>query len=363
MAAGNSFIFCQLLLANCQFLIIHYRFKAMRPFILAETNWKTIKDQKIDLAVLPWGATEAHNYHLPYSTDNILVEKIAVESAQLAWNKGAKVIILPTIPFGVNTGQLDIRLSINMNPSTQFVVLRDVIDLINRQEIYKFMILNGHGGNNFKQIVRELGLIFPKMFICTCNWYQSFENSEYFENNGGHADEMETSIMQYIAPELVLPLNEAGNGKGKKFRINAFNISFTVEADDILIKRESMSSDWEYQSTLSDLKFWKNVIEIEGNENIVSHTGTKIEFVETVSLNFGHFSGRGYPDPKETNGYEIRAKGLFKLYALWAKDPITDFLRDHIDIRYYNTDYFDYNAFQTKMTGLAFYVHNLNELF
>jgi creatinine amidohydrolase len=195
----------------------------MKPFILAETNWKTIKDQKIDLAVLPWGATEAHNYHLPYSTDNILVEKIAVESAQLAWNKGAKVIILPTIPFGVNTGQLDIRLSINMNPSTQFVVLRDVIDLLNRQEIYKFMILNGHGGNSFKQIVRELGLIFPKMFICTCNWYQSFENSEYFENNGGHADEMETSIMQYIAPELVLPLNEAGNGKGKKFRINAFN--------------------------------------------------------------------------------------------------------------------------------------------
>jgi creatinine amidohydrolase len=195
----------------------------MRPFILAETNWKTIKDQKIDLAVLPWGATEAHNYHLPFSTDNILVEKIAIESAQLAWNKGAKVIILPTIPFGVNTGQPDIRLSINMNPSTQFVVLRDVIDFLNRQEIFKFMILNGHGGNNFKQIVRELGLIFPKMFICTSNWYQSFENSEYFENNGGHADEMETSIMQYIAPELVLPLNEAGNGKGKEFRIKAFN--------------------------------------------------------------------------------------------------------------------------------------------
>jgi creatinine amidohydrolase len=30
----------------------------MRPFILAETNWKAIKDQKIDLAVLPWGATD-----------------------------------------------------------------------------------------------------------------------------------------------------------------------------------------------------------------------------------------------------------------------------------------------------------------
>ena len=47
--------------------------------------------------------------------------------------------------------------------------------------------------------------------------------------------------------------------------------------------------------------------------------------------NFGHFSGRGYYS-ESTNGYELRAKGLFKLCALWAKDPITDFLRDHIDI-------------------------------
>ena len=145
------------------------------------------------------------------------------------------------------------------------------------------------------------------------------------------------------------------------FKINAFNLSFTVEADDILIKRDSTGS--EYQSTLSDLKFWKNIVEIEGDEKIVSHAGTKLDFVETVTLNFGHFSGRGYPDPRETNGYEIRTKGLLKLCALWAKHPVTDFLRDHFDIRYYNTNYFANAWNETKMTGLAFYVHNLNELF
>ncbi len=195
----------------------------MKPFILADTNWKTIRDQKIELAVLPWGATEAHNYHLPFATDSIVAEKIAIESAQSAWDKGARVIVLPTIPFGVNTGQLDIKLNINMNPSTQYAILNDVIDVLNRHEIYKFMILNGHGGNDFKQIIRELGPKYPEMFICGCNWYQSFENSDFFENDGGHADEMETSIMLFLAPELVLPLDEAGNGNSKKFRINAFN--------------------------------------------------------------------------------------------------------------------------------------------
>jgi creatinine amidohydrolase len=34
---------------------------------------------------------------------------------------------------------------------------------------------------------------------------------------------METSVMQYVAPELTLPLTEAGIGEGKKFRLNAFN--------------------------------------------------------------------------------------------------------------------------------------------
>jgi len=195
----------------------------MKQFILADTNWKTVRDQKFELAVLPWGATEAHNYHLPFATDNIMVERIAEESAQKAWAHGARLVVLPAIPFGVNTGQMDIKININLNPSTQSAILDDIIDVFNRHGIYKFLILNGHGGNDYKQIIRELGLKYPKMFICCCNWYQSFDNSSFFEKAGGHADEMETSMMQYLVPELVLPLNEAGKGEGKKFRIKALN--------------------------------------------------------------------------------------------------------------------------------------------
>lgn len=194
----------------------------MDPFILASATYKTIKDQEIELAVLPWGATEAHNYHLPFATDNIMAEKVAAASARYAWDKGGRPIILPGIPFGVNTGQLDIRVNINLNPGTQLAILNDVVDVMNRHEIYKFMILNGHGGNDFKQMIRELGFRFPKMFICGVNWYQSVDAS-IFENSGDHADEMETSVLQYLAPELVLPLSEAGEGRGRKFRIKALN--------------------------------------------------------------------------------------------------------------------------------------------
>jgi creatinine amidohydrolase len=194
----------------------------MRPYILAETNWKSLNSAKIDLAVLPWGATEAHNYHLPYATDNYEADFIAAESAKIAWEKGSKVMVLPTIPFGVNTGQSDIYLNINMNPSTQFSVLKDIIEVLNRQGIFKLLILNSHGGNNFKSIIRELGLIYPKMFICLTNWFQSLDRKEYFDDPGDHADEMETSLLLFLKPSLVLSKEEWGKGKEKKNKIGAF---------------------------------------------------------------------------------------------------------------------------------------------
>ncbi|MFC4870935.1 creatininase family protein [Negadavirga shengliensis] len=193
----------------------------MRPYILAETNWKALRDENIELAVLPWGATEAHNYHLPYGTDIYEADAIAAGAAKIAWEEGARVIVLPTVPFGVNTGQADIFLDMNLNPSTQLAIVRDLATVLHRQGISKLLILNSHGGNDFKTILRELGLEFPDMFFSSCNWFQSMDKSQYFEHGGDHADEMETSLIMYLHPDLVLPLEEAGEGKEKKSKVKA----------------------------------------------------------------------------------------------------------------------------------------------
>ena len=193
----------------------------MRPYILAETNWDNMNNAKIELAVLPWGATEAHNFHLPYATDNYEADLMAAESARIAWENGSKVIVLPTIPFGVNTGQSDIYLNINMNPSTQFAVLNDIVEMLNRQKVYKLLIFNSHGGNNFKSMIRELGLKYPKMFISLTNWFSSLDRNLYFDDPGDHADEMETSLLLYLKPDLVLPKDKWGEGKEKKNKIKA----------------------------------------------------------------------------------------------------------------------------------------------
>jgi creatinine amidohydrolase len=64
----------------------------IRHFVLADTSWKNLKEGYIDLVVFPRGATEAHNYHLPYPTDVIEGTAIREESVRIAWGKRTKVI-------------------------------------------------------------------------------------------------------------------------------------------------------------------------------------------------------------------------------------------------------------------------------
>ena len=195
----------------------------IRPYILAETNWHTVRDLAYDIAILPWGATEAHNYHLPYATDNIQVEHIAAEASRIAWDSGIKSVVLPTVPFGVNTGQHDIKLDINMNPSTQMKILDDVIASLERSGIRKFIVLNGHGGNDFKQMLRELQLKYRDMFLCMIHWFRMEEVKQMFDNPGDHAGEMETSLMMHLTPHLVLNLDMAGDGNARSFKPEALN--------------------------------------------------------------------------------------------------------------------------------------------
>jgi creatinine amidohydrolase len=194
---------------------------AARPYVLSEITYRVARETRYDVALLPWGATEAHNLHLPYATDTLQAEWTAAAAARLAWERGAKVIVLPAVPFGVHTAQLDIPFCVNMNPSTQLALLRDVADTVARAGVKKLVILNGHGGNDFKQIIRELA---PQvdLFIAAVSWWRIVDPAPYFTDPGDHAGEMETSVALHVVPELVRPLSEAGSGAARSYRFAAF---------------------------------------------------------------------------------------------------------------------------------------------
>ena len=238
-----------------------------RPYILAETTWKTVQSTRYEVVVLPWGATEAHNYHLPYATDNMQVEYVAAEAARKAWEQGANVVVLPNIPFGVNTGQLDITLDMNLNPSTQLAILRDLVQVLARQGVPKLVVLNGHGGNDFRQILRELQAEFPTVFLSTLNWFRAADRNQYFAAAGDHADEMETSAMLHVAPHLVRPLAEAGPGAARQFRIAA------------------LRQGWAWAQ-----REWSKVTADTGSGDPAAATAEKgAAFLEAVTTNIGQF--------------------------------------------------------------------------
>src|SRR2546426_1698422 len=156
-----------------------------RPFILNELTWKTVRDARYEVAVLPWGATEAHNRHLPYSTDNIETERIAALAAGHAWQLGARVVVLPVVPFGVNTLQLDIPLCLNLNPSTQALLLRDLATALAGQGVRKLVILNGHGGGDFHHLKRRLPAP-GALFFFFVNWDHGVVPQQFFFGQGEH---------------------------------------------------------------------------------------------------------------------------------------------------------------------------------
>jgi creatinine amidohydrolase len=182
----------------------------MRPWKLAETTYGAVRANEYRVAVLPFGATEPHNLHLPYGSDLFEGDLVGERICEAAWAQGGKVVLLPTIPYGTQTNQQKFPFAMNLNPSTLGAIVADLVESLARQGILKIVLLNSHGGNDLKWVLRELyGKTPAHLFLC--NWYQIFQDvySDIFQNPDDHAGEMETSLALAYWPELV-----ARNGDG-----------------------------------------------------------------------------------------------------------------------------------------------------
>src|SRR6202047_2689881 len=168
--------------------------ESMHECILAEQTHAFVREQRWEVAVLPFGATEPHNLHMPYGTDNYPVEIMGARACEQAYKTGAKVLLLPTIPYGVNTNHLLVKggLACSVTPTTLLHVLTDLVDSMERQGIRKLVLLNGHGGNALKPLTRQLHHQ-SRVFLCVCDWFRMAKDlyPSIFDRPGEHADEVE----------------------------------------------------------------------------------------------------------------------------------------------------------------------------
>ncbi|MGB9880738.1 MAG: creatininase family protein [Anaerolineae bacterium] len=161
--------------------------------------------QKSKIAILPIGAIEFHGPHLPTGTDNFLAVKIAEEVA-----KRTGGVILPLLPYGQVWSLEHFPGSLNISNETLANLIFEIGTSLHRQGAVIFAIINGHLGNMtaIQAAARRLSPI--ESFITYAFSYPGLAEaaarvcvSRPLPGGYFHADEIETSLLLYVQPELV----------------------------------------------------------------------------------------------------------------------------------------------------------------
>lgn len=198
-----------------------------------------------EVVLLPVGATEPHGQHLPYGNDSFHATILANRVAEQATELGAKVLVLPTIPYGIDANQLGFPMAIHVKQVTVDRMIVDILDSLLHHGVRKVLIFNGHGGNDFAPLVRELALR-KNLFIGAIDWWRAAEDvaEKVVEAKGGdHADEMETSVCLHLFPDLCHP-ERMGDGAHRPFRFEALEKGWVKTSRDWkLLTRDSSCGD------------------------------------------------------------------------------------------------------------------------
>ena len=199
---------------------------------LASTNLYRIWKRKYEVAVIPVGAIEPHNRHLPEGQDFLHTTYIARRCCELAWEKCKSVICLPTLPYGVECNLMAYPLAIHVSQARLDAMVREIIASLRTHGIRKIVIINGHGGNDFKPLVRQIQSDMD-VYVFLCDWWKvgADRYNDIFTKADDHAGQMETSVAMALYPELIEP-DVAGDGRARPFKFEALQKGWVETSRD-----------------------------------------------------------------------------------------------------------------------------------
>jgi len=163
---------------------------------------EAIGSQKVVL--LPTGSTEQHGPHLPLDVDAFLVEKVCMEVGR---RMADRVLVMPTVFAGMNLHHIDFPGTIHISPEAFVGFCLSITKSLAYHGFKKILIVNGHGSNtHLVELVARKTVLETESLCANVNYYRLGE--EAFEriretSVSAHAEEYETSLYLYLAPERV----------------------------------------------------------------------------------------------------------------------------------------------------------------
>tara|TARA_B100000029_G_scaffold516832_1_gene635687 strand:- start:32660 stop:33475 length:816 start_codon:yes stop_codon:yes gene_type:complete len=156
------------------------------------------------VVVLPTGSTEQHGKHLPLDTDDFLVESVCHELGKRASNK---ILVLPTISYGLNLHHIDFPGTIHIEPEIFIAFCLNITKSLAYHGFQKILIVNGHGSNSpLVDLVARKTILATKSLCFAANYF-TFATKEFNKIKTSkviaHADEFETSLYLHLAEDRV----------------------------------------------------------------------------------------------------------------------------------------------------------------
>ena len=173
--------------------------------LLAEETTTTAADalEAADVAVFPVGSTEQHGPALALGMDHLAAEAFARTAAD---RKGC--VVLPTLPVGVSAHHRQFDGTLYVEPETFERYVTETLSSLANHGVRKAVVVNGHGGNTDALTRAARRLRDDRIaFAPPWNWWDGVDDlaADLFDEAGGHADAMESSLLWYLHEELISP--------------------------------------------------------------------------------------------------------------------------------------------------------------
>ena len=159
------------------------------------------------VAILPIGAAaKQHGFHLPLNTDRIQADGVSVLTDMALEAEKIDALIWPTLTYGHYPAFVEYAGSSSLSISTFEALVREIAGQILGSGCLKLLVLNT-GISTLAPVDRALLRLASQrvkhLWIHEGPRYPRVARQLAEQSHGSHADELETSLMLALAPQLV----------------------------------------------------------------------------------------------------------------------------------------------------------------